>query len=69
MTVRLELYRCWPPARIKVPILVQPAAVNNGAPTEAEVKMAVWGLKRGRKGGPSGMREEDLKGCRKESKR
>ena len=49
--------------------MVQPEAVNNGAPTEVEVELAVRGLKGGRKGGPSGMREEDLKGCRKEAKR
>ena len=33
-TVRAELYRCRPPARLKVPILVQPMEVNAEVPTE-----------------------------------
>ena len=39
-----------------------PAAVEDRIPEEAEVSQAVWGLKRGRSGGPLGMRVEDLKG-------
>ena len=67
--VRAELYRCQPPARLKVPILVHPVAVNDDVPKEAEVELEVWGMKGGRAGGLSGMRAEDLKGWRKESKR
>ena len=44
------------------PILIQPAAVNDNVPTEAEVKLAVRGLKGGRVGGPSRMIDEELKG-------
>ena len=50
---------------MKVLILVQPAAVNDDVPTEAEIDLAVRGLKGGRVGGPLGMRLEDLKGWRK----
>ena len=63
--VRAELYRCRPPARLKVPILVQPAAVSDDVPTELEVDLAVRGMKYGRSGGPSGMRSGDLKVWRK----
>ena len=49
--------------------MVQLEEFNNGAPTEVEVDLAVRGMKGGRKGGPSGMRKEYLKGCRKEAKR
>ena len=66
---RAELYKCRIPARLKVPILVQPAAVNDDVPTVAEVKMLVRGLKGGRAVGPFGMILEDLKGWRKEDKR
>ena len=68
LAVRSELYRFRPPTRLKVTILVQQTEVNDDVPTEAEVELAVWGLKGGRAGGPSGMREEDLKGWRKETK-
>ena len=40
--VRAELYRCRPPARLKNPILVHPAAVNDDVLTKAEVELAVW---------------------------
>ena len=55
--------------RLRSPILVQPAAVNEEIPAEAEIDMAVRGLKGGRAGGPLGMRAEDLKGWCKEAKR
>ena len=54
--VRVELYRLRPPARLKVPILVQPAEVNDDVPTEAEGELAVRGIKGGRAGVPSDMR-------------
>ena len=66
---RAELYRCRPLVRIKVPILVQPVAVNNDIPAEEEIELAVWGMKCGRAGGLLVMRAEDLKGWRKEAKR
>ena len=66
--VMAELYRCRTPARLKVPILVHPEEVNDELPTEAEVNLAVQGLKAGKVGGPSGMRAEDLKGWHKEAK-
>ena len=65
---RAELYRCWPPAKLQVPILVQPAAVNNDIPEESDIDMAVQGLKLGRVGWASVMIVEDLKGWRKEAK-
>ena len=67
--VRAELYRCRPPARLKVPILVQSTEVSNELPTEAKVNMEVRGIRTGRSGGPSGMRVEDFKGWCKEAKR
>ena len=48
---------------------MQLSAVNNYIPVEAEIEMAVQGVKGGIEGGPSGMREEELKGWRKNSKR
>ena len=44
---RAEIYRCWPPVRLQVPILVQPLAVNDYIPSEAEIYMVVLGLKVG----------------------
>ena len=69
MEDRAELYICRPPARLKVPILVQPEAVNDDIPAKTEIGLAVRGLKGGRLGGPLGMRAEDMKGWRKEAKR
>ena len=65
---RVELYRCRPPERLRVPILVQLSAVNNDIIAEAEIDMTLQGLKGGRAGGPSGMRVEDLKGWCREAK-
>ena len=48
--------------------MVQPEVVKNKAPTEAEVDLAVGGLKMGRAEGLSGMRAEELNRWRKESK-
>ena len=69
LTVRAELYRCRPPARLKVPILVQSTVVSNEVPTESEVYMAVRGVRTGRSWDLSGMKTEDLKGWYKEAKR
>ena len=67
MAVREELYRYRPPASLKVPILVHPAAVNYDAPMEKEAELEVRRMKGGREGGTSGMRAEDLKWWRKEA--
>ena len=48
----MELYRCRPPARLWVPILVHPLEVNDDIPEESEIEIAVLGLKDGRAGGP-----------------
>ena len=64
-----EIYKCWPPARLKVAILVHPTEVNNEVTTEVGVKLVVRGLRLRRARGPSDMRVEDLKGWRKEAKR
>ena len=53
---RVELYRCCLPARLWVPILVQPPAINDYIPEKAEIDIAVLWLKCGRAGGLSGMR-------------
>ena len=68
MADREKLYRFRPPERLKVPILVQSGVVNNDVPMEADIELAVWEMKGGRSGDPSGMRAEDLKGWRKEAK-
>ena len=69
MAVRSELYRCRPPARLKVLILVQTEVVKNDVPMEADIKLAVQGLKGGRAGSLSGMIAKDLEGWRKKAKR
>ena len=69
MTVRAELCRFRPLARLKVLILVQTMEVSNELPTEAEVYMEVRGLRTGIEGGLSRMIAEDLKGRQKETKR
>ena len=68
-TERLEIYRCRPPEGLRFPILVTPAAVENGILGEEEVAQAVRIFKRGRDGAPSGMRAEDLKEWLKEASR
>ena len=62
---RVELYRCRPPARIWLPILVHLVVVNNDIMVEVYIEMVVQGIKGGRSGGASGMIAEDLKGWRK----
>ena len=44
-TERAELYRCRPPEGIWAPLLVRPLGVDEGIPLEAEIELAVWGLK------------------------
>ena len=68
-TEKEDLYRCRQPDEFPVPILVMPVAVEDKILVEEEVAQAVWGLKRGRSGGPLGMRVEDLKGWLREASR
>ena len=63
-----ELYICSPPARIRVPILVQPASVNDDISEESEIEMDVWGMNGRRSGSLWGTRAEALQGWRKEAK-
>ena len=65
---RAELYRCSPPEGLQVPLLVQTAEVNVSIPSEAEIEVAVQGLKIGIAGGQLGIRAEDLKGWIREAK-
>ena len=66
---RAEIYRCRPPEELRVPLLVQPAAVNDDTPAEADIYMAVRRLKIGKEGGASGTRAENLKEWLREAKR
>ena len=61
-TERVEIYRCRLPEGLWVILLVQLEEVDDGIPSEAEIELAVRGLKRGRASGLSGMHTEDLKG-------
>ena len=62
ITEREELCRCRPPEGLQVPILVTPEEVEDRVLEEAEIVQAMRDLKRGRSGGPSSIREENLKG-------
>ena len=66
---RAELYMCIPHEVPQVPILVTPAAVEDGIPQEAEEEQTVRVLKRGRDGGPSSMQAEVLRGWLREASR
>ena len=57
----MELYSYVPPLGTKIPISVQPFAVDDLVPTEEEIEWAVMRLRNHRSGGPSGMRAEHLK--------
>ena len=65
---RAELYRCHPQSRLWVPILVQPLAVNDDILEEADIEIAVLGLKGGIAGDLLGMIMKDLKGWLQEAK-
>ena len=47
LTVRAELYRCRPPARLKATILFQPTEIIEEVPTKAELEMEVRGRRTG----------------------
>ena len=65
LAIRAELYRCRPPEKLKVPILVQTAVVNDKVPIEVEVGLVVLSQKAWGAEYLSGMRAEDLKGWHK----
>ena len=50
-----DIYRCWPPEGLQVPLLVQPTDVKYVIPAKAEIEMAVRGLKFRRAGWQSFM--------------
>ena len=59
---RATLYIQVPPPGDTIPVTIEPFAVEDGVPSEAEVEWAVKRLQNNRAGGPSRMRAEDLKG-------
>ena len=59
---RVTLYSRIPPPVNTIPFTIEPFAVEDGVPTEAEIEWAVKHLRNNRAGGPSRMRAEDLKG-------
>ena len=65
---RAKLYGCIPPARLWVPILVHPSVVNDDIPEEADIDIAVLGLKGRREGGPLVINAKYLQGWQKEAK-
>ena len=60
-TEQADIYRCRTPEGLRVPFLLTPEAVEDGILGGKEVAQAVLSLKRGRSGGPLGMRAEYLK--------
>ena len=56
------LYSQVPPLGDTIPVTIEPFAVEDGVPSEAEVEWAVKRLRNNRAGGPLRMRAEDLKG-------
>ena len=66
---RAKLYICRTPEGLCVSLLVKPMAVNYDIPAEADIDMAVIGLKGGRVRGLLGMRAEDMKEWLREDKR
>ena len=58
----VALYSRIPPPGDNILVTIEPFAVEDGIPTEAEIEWAVKRLQNNRAGGPSRMRAEDLKG-------
>ena len=50
-TERAELYKFRPPEGLRIPLLVQPAEVDDIIPPEEEIELGAQGLKGGRSGG------------------
>jgi hypothetical protein len=57
----INLYRQQDPPGEPLPINIDPIPVDDGTPSEGEIRVAVAGLSNGRAGGASGMRAEDVK--------
>ena len=62
MVERVDIYSYVPSPGKNIPISVQPVPVDDSVPREDEIQVAVEQLRRNRSGGPSGMRDEHLKG-------
>jgi hypothetical protein len=58
---RIELYRQRDPPGDLLPINIDPIPVDDGTPSEGEIRVAVAGLSNGCAGGASGMHAEDVK--------
>jgi hypothetical protein len=61
MAERVELYRQRDPPGEPLPINIKPIPVNDGTPSEGEIRVAVAGFSNGSAGSASGMRAEDVK--------
>jgi hypothetical protein len=58
---RIDLYAACTPTGLPLPIRVNPAPVNDVAPTDGELRMVVGQLRNGRAAGATGMKAEHLK--------
>jgi len=58
---RVELYTKVQPPGDPIPINIDPFAINDEVPTDAEVREVVRGLRNGRAGGVSGIRAKHMK--------
>jgi len=61
MRESVELYTKVQPPGDPIPINIDPFAINDEIPTDAEVREVVRGLRNGRAGGVSGIRAEHMK--------
>ena len=61
-TEKTDIYRCRLPEGLWALLLVQPADIYDGIPTEVVIAVVVRGLKVGRTGFPLVMSAEGLKG-------
>ena len=62
MAERVDLYSYMPPQVENIPVVVEPLPVDDSVPTEDEIEWAVTQLRNHRSGGPSMMRDDQLKG-------
>ena len=62
MAERVDLYRHVPPSGENIPIFVEPFPVEDSVPKEDKIEWEVKWLQNHHSGGPSGMRDENLKG-------
>ena len=66
---RVDLYRHIPPPGENIPVSVEPFPVEDLVPTEDEIECAVKWIQNHRSGGPSGIRDEHLKGWLAEARK